>query len=82
MTDLTLARSKAWNTRRAKYGPSGHGRSYRCGPTITRHNDGALRLVIELLNEGVLSEGQVCQATGIDRVDVRRMADELGGPRP
>lgn len=66
-----LARLKAWKTRRERYGSRGHSGSYRRPP----NNTGALMLVIDLMNEGVLSEGQVAAATGIDRVEIRRLAD-------
>ena len=36
---------------------------------------GALRLVIRLLDEGTLSEGQVAAATGMDRAGIRAMVD-------
>jgi hypothetical protein len=72
MAELSVGQRR-WETRRAKYGPAGHAGSYSRFPRAER---GALKLVVQLLNEGVLSEGQVCQATGLDRVDVRRLADE------
>lgn len=37
-----------------------------------------LDLIIRMHVEGVLSEGQVQAATGLDRVDIRRLADSLG----
>ena len=74
--NLATARAKAWETRRAKYGPRGHGGSYNTARP-TPANDGALRLVIELHRDAVLSEGQVAAATGLDRVEIRRMVDEL-----
>lgn len=77
MDDLSSVRLRAWETRRAKYGKRGHSGSYRRGPT----NDGALMLVIDLMNEGVLSEGQVAQATGLDRVQIRTMADARPTPQ-
>ena len=74
----TEARRKAWETRRQKYGAVGHSGSYSRLPTAHR---GALWLVIALHREGVLSEGQVAQATGLDRIAIRRMADALN-PKP
>ena len=38
--------------------------------------DGLLDLAIRLHVEGVLSEGQVAAASGLDRVEIRRRADE------
>lgn len=38
---------------------------------------GLLSLVIRLHREGVLSEGQVATATGLGRVEVRRLADAM-----
>jgi hypothetical protein len=35
-----------------------------------------LDALIRLHAEGVLSEGQVAKATGLDRVEIRRRADE------
>lgn len=43
---------------------------------LQRAKAGALRLVIQLHNEGALSEGQVSSATGLDRTEVRRLADK------
>lgn len=65
------ARAKAWVTRRSKHGPRGHSGSYSRSPA----ERGALKLVIRLHVEGVLSEGQVASATGLDRVVIRSMAD-------
>lgn len=41
----------------------------------------ATALLIELHTEGVLSEGQVATATGLDRVEVRERADAAFPPR-
>lgn len=74
MSILSEVRARAWETRRARYGKRGHSGSYsRCAP-----ERGALGLVIRLMREGVLSEGQVCSATRLDRVTVRAMADAEG----
>lgn len=69
---LVAIRKRAWETRRAKYGPRGHGGGYGRGPG----ERGALRLVILMMNEGLLSEGQVSKATGLDRVTIRMLADD------
>lgn len=74
--DYSEVRRRAWATRRAKYGPRGHGGAYRQAalcPNCDRMRD----LLIRLHNEDVLSEGQVAKATGMDRIDLRRRADAL-----
>ena len=75
MTDHRDARAKAWETRRAKYGAAGHAGSYRRGGGYA-NSAGLLALVIRLHIDGTLSEGQVCSASGLDRVEVRKLADE------
>ena len=70
-----LARHKAWATRRAKYGPRGHGGSYTrwsVEPVGLR----ALGLVVRLHREELLSEGQCCKALDLDRVAFRKLVDE------
>lgn len=74
MSDLSSVRARAWGTRRARYGQRGHAGSY----SRNAAERGALALVLRLMNEGVLSEGQVCRATQLDRVTVRAMADAAG----
>lgn len=73
--DLSKVRRAAWETRRQTYGPQGHSGAYSRGPT--QAGAGALDLVIRLHAEGVLSEGQVAAATGLDRLEIRRRADAL-----
>jgi len=68
------ARLMAWQTRRAKYGPKGHASSYARPCARCR---ALLGLVIRLHVAGVLSEGQVAQASGLDRVTIRTMADDM-----
>lgn len=41
--------------------------------------NGLLALAIRLHVEGVLSEGQVATAAGLDRVEIRRLSDESKG---
>jgi len=41
-----------------------------------RAGAGALRLVVQMHVEGALTEGQVVAATGLDRVEVRRLSDK------
>lgn len=71
------ARERAWNTRRKRYGQSGHAAAYRSGasvvPSIYR---AALSLVIRLYRDGTLSEGQCCKALAVDRVTFRGIVDD------
>lgn len=69
--NIADVRKAAWATRRAKYGPAGHASSYARGPLGTR----AMRFLASMVADGTLSEGQVCQETGIDRVALRRLVD-------
>lgn len=69
--NIADVRKAAWATRRAKYGPAGHASSYARGPLGTR----AMRFLASMVADGTLSEGQVCQATGVDRVALRRLVD-------
>ena len=68
-------RKRAWKTRREKYGTQGHNASYLRphGPCAdcARMRGYLIRLHVE----GVLSEGQVAKATGLDRIEVRIRAD-------
>lgn len=72
-------RDLAWRTRRARYGEHGHAGSYSRSSGECRHCRRMADVLIRLLNEAVLSEGQVAKATGWDRVAVRKRADELRG---
>lgn len=72
-------RKRAWKTRRAKYGERGHGGSYGATRIVyTSTWNARLRsmtdMLIRLYRQGVLSEGQVVKATGIDRVSCRELA--------
>lgn len=72
-------RKRSWKTRREKYGVRGHGGSY-CHPQpiyTARWNERLRSMeaaLIRLYREGVLSEGQVSKATGLDRVSCRDLA--------
>lgn len=77
---MSEVRAKAWKTRRAKYGPRGHSGSYHCAPSAASTRL-MRRWLIRLHVEGVLSEGQAAKATGLDRVTVRRLADEHSARR-
>lgn len=76
MGKLTEARRKAWETRRKLYGQCGHRGTYSRVPAGTGDPVGMLNLIIRLLAEGTLSEGQVARATGLDRITIRRLEDE------
>lgn len=70
------ARTKAWVTRRAKYGTKGHAGSYsREGAGVASLRWRALDWIIELHEKGVLSEGQCSKRLGIERVAWRIMVD-------
>lgn len=71
---MSEAREKAWETRRAKYGPRGHSGSYSRWQ-IEPLGRFALNLVIHLHREATLSEGQCCKALNIERVAFRRLVD-------
>lgn len=72
---MTDARAKAWATRRERYGPRGHSGSYRCNISAASARL-MRRYLVRLHVEGVLSEGQACKATGLDRVELRTLADD------
>ena len=74
---------RAWQTRRAKYGPRWHSGSYQCCG-YHANCKAMIVLIIKLHNAEILSEGQVAKATGLGRVEIRRLADEqmAVGPSP
>lgn len=69
--NISEVRRAAWATRRQKYGPKGHASSYARGSLGKR----AMTFLASMVADGTLSEGQVCQETGIDRVALRRMTE-------
>jgi len=69
-------RKRAWATRREKYGHLGHNGSYSRNPGPCPACDRMRALLVRMHVEGTLSEGQVSKATGMDRIDVRKAADE------
>ena len=71
--NIAEVRAKAWETRRSKYGQRGHAGSYMRGPYAKKMLD----LIITLHAEEVLSEGQVAQATGLDRPIIRKLVQAL-----
>ncbi|MBB2959866.1 hypothetical protein FHU13_000227 [Methylobacterium sp. R2-1] len=76
--NLSEVRRKSWETRRQRYGDRGHAGAYTRPAAPCPCCAGLLPLVIQLHREGVLSEGQVATASGLSRIEIRRMADELG----
>jgi hypothetical protein len=82
--NLKEIRARAWRTRREKYGERGHSGTYgRVRPIYTaRWNERLQTMQAELIRlwrEGVLSEGQVSKATGLDRISCRELAIAQGG---
>lgn len=77
--NLSETRKKAWETRRAIYGPMGHGRA--ASDHLKLNVIGMRDLIVRLLVEGVLSEGQAAKATGLHRITIRKLADALETPR-
>lgn len=72
-------RKRAWQTRRTKYGPRGHAGPYgQLKPIHTQPWYARMRsmqeMLIKLYRQGLLSEGQVSKATGLDRVSCRDLA--------
>ena len=72
--ELFEIRKQAWKTRREKYGERWHKGSYVRSCSACHQMQ---RTIIKYHNEGILTEGQACKATGLDRVSLRRIADEL-----
>lgn len=48
---------------------------------IIQRDRATLPIIIELHRDGILSEGQVVAATGLDRVDIRQRVDALAQPQ-
>jgi len=74
------ARQRGWETRRQKYGSTGHARG--AYGHSGDHVASMQALLIRLHEEGVLSGGQVSKATGLHRITVRKMADEYRNSLP
>lgn len=87
MSETTAeVRKRAWMTRRQKYGKCGHSGSYGMAKlhyTAPWHArlQSMQAMLIRLYREGILSEGQVSRATGLDRVSCRELAIEQENPR-
>lgn len=76
--EITAARQRGWETRRKKYGKSGHAGVYERGPMwhTVRDEKRLARLVAVCLNDGLLTEGQVSKIIEADRLRVREVRDE------
>jgi DNA invertase Pin-like site-specific DNA recombinase len=76
--EISEARQRGWETRRAKYGKSGHAGIYERGPRyhVVRDEKRLARMIAVALNDGLLSEGQVAKIAEMDRIEVRRYRDE------
>lgn len=72
---VSETRKRAWETRRQRYGNAGHARG--AYGHSGDHVQSMQALLVKLHVEGVLSEGQVSKATGLHRITVRKMADDL-----
>lgn len=72
---LSEIRKRAWQTRRSKYGQTGHAGTYARTTSPCPACQGAVALLIRLHREGTLSEGQVAKATGLHRIAIRELAD-------
>ena len=77
--DDNARRTKAWETRRQKYGPRGHNGMYsRLSITDYCNICPARKMIIRLYKEGTLSEGQASKAACMDRISLRIAADAMG----
>ena len=76
MSAATSSRQRAWETRYRKYGERGHNGSYSRSPGATVNRCGMLDLLIDLHLSNIVGEGQLSKATGLHRIDVRRLVDE------
>lgn len=75
--NIAEVRKRAWATRRQKYGKRGHNSSYsRWESNEYPERAGMLALLIDLHLAAVVSEGQLAKATGLGRIEVRRLVDE------
>lgn len=67
-------KARAWMTRKARYGSSGNSRTYE-KPAVSNRLRLA-RLVAVLIDDGVLTEGQLAGILEVDRLDVRVLRDD------
>lgn len=75
--DLSEVRRRAWATRRERYGNAGHNSSYSRSPGACEHCERMTAALVRLYHLGDLSEGQAAKATGLHRIELRRLADDL-----
>lgn len=68
--------AQTWATRRERYGPTGHA-GYRLRARRSPIEEAALRLIVRLHEEEMLSEGQCCQALDVDRIEFREIRDSF-----
>lgn len=75
---MSEPRVQAWETRRKKYGPRGHSGCYTRQMHLHHSFEGRLfRLIVKMHDEGALSEGQICKALGLGRIEFRRIEDDV-----
>jgi hypothetical protein len=77
---VTEARQRGWETRRAKYGQSGHDSTYSRSTvdlsTAVRDRIRLARLAAVLHGDGMLTEAQIARVIDVDLVRVRGIIDE------
>jgi hypothetical protein len=81
MESVSEIRKRSWKTRREKYGSRGHSGPYcACKPIYLAPWNARMRsmqdCLLRLWRHGIISEGQISKACGIDRVSCRELADE------
>lgn len=74
---ISEIRMRAWKTRREKYGKRGHHGSYARSAGQTSDAERMRYWLIALHVDGILSEGQAARATGLHRIALREIADEI-----
>lgn len=73
--NISEIRKAAWATRRKKYGPHGHNGTYSRFTLAERSR--MTSFIVRLHVEGTLSEGQAVKATGLDRIEIRKLREEF-----
>jgi hypothetical protein len=74
------ARQRAWMTRREKYGQRGHSKTaygWRQRGPVSKED---LGVIVGKLSRNELSEGQASRASGLSRIELRRLVDERSEP--
>jgi len=78
--EVSEARRRGWQTRRAKYGQSGHDSTYSRSTvdlsTAVRDRIRLARLAAVLHGDGVLTEAQIARIIDVDLVRIRSIVDE------